>query len=128
MTHMKNIKLTDWSSERQQCFHRTICLQRFNILRKLHHICALNIFAMYNFELIWSCLAIPNHARRSKVDLSLTYRKSSSLLYWFLRYQNFRNHSQSGWLRAFWGITRDLEFARYGNLDRKSGISLFRMF
>ena len=31
---------------------RTLCLREFNIQRKLEHICLLNIFLIYHFEVI----------------------------------------------------------------------------
>ena len=80
---MKNIELTDQSSERwladsEQQFHRIICLRGFNLQRKLDHICLLNILLMYNFELIGPFLAIPDQAWL--VCGSFT-EKSSSYLY-----------------------------------------------
>ena len=66
MAPMKNLKPTDWSSERRAHkidFHRTLCLWGFNIQMNIEHIFPLNIFLMYTFELIWLCLTMPDQAQ-----------------------------------------------------------------
>ena len=63
---MKNVELTDQSSERRADnihIHRILCLWGFKIQMKLDHICLLNIFLMYTSELIWPFLAMPDQAQ-----------------------------------------------------------------
>ena len=60
----------------------------------------------------WIDLAMPSHTRPSPVDLWLTKKMSSSYLYCFLRYWNFRNLPQSDCSRTFWAINQDLDFCQ----------------
>ena len=109
-------------------FHMTLCLWGFNIQMTLDHICLLNIFLMYAFELIWLCLVMPDQTQL--ICDSLT-KKSSSYLNWFLRYWNFRNPPQSDWSQAFWAITQDLEFCHAWNSEwevKYHDNSPFRLF
>ena len=41
----------------------TLCLLGFTIQRKLDYICRLNIFLMYNFELLWPGLVLSKEAQ-----------------------------------------------------------------
>ena len=57
---------------------------------------------MYNFELIWACLAMSDQAQ---LICDLFTKKSTSYLYSLLRYWTSRNPAQSDLSRAFWAMT-----------------------
>ena len=62
---MENVKLINRVSDRQADDSDSIdpLFMGFNIERKLDHICILNIFLMYNFELMWQDLDISDQAQ-----------------------------------------------------------------
>ena len=62
---MENVKLINRVSDRQADDSDSIdpLFMGFNTERKLDHICILNIFLMYNFELMWQDLDISDQAQ-----------------------------------------------------------------
>ena len=65
MTPMKNVELTDWSSERQADDSHFVgsSVYRYSIYKgKLTILYILNMFLLCNFELTWQFLAIPDQA------------------------------------------------------------------
>ena len=66
MTPTTNVDLTDRNSEIQADDSHFIgpSVYRYSIYKeKLTILCLLDIFLLYNFELIWPCLAIPDQAQ-----------------------------------------------------------------
>ena len=85
----ESCNLFSQSSERwagHSDFKMTLYLWGFNKQRKLDYICLLKIFLMYNFELIWACLAMLD---QSQFICDSITTKFNFIILWILEVLDF---------------------------------------